>query len=46
MSTTILIVDDSRVTREVTKVYLIAKDVAFLEAPYQPVENLLSIGYS
>lgn len=30
--TTILIVDDSRVTREVTKVYLIAKDVAFLEA--------------
>lgn len=29
---TILIVDDSRVTREVTKVYLIAKDVTILEA--------------
>jgi CheY-like chemotaxis protein len=32
MTTRILIVDDSRVTREVTKVYLIAKDVSILEA--------------
>jgi CheY-like chemotaxis protein len=30
--TRILIVDDSRVTREVTKVYLIAKDVTLIEA--------------
>lgn len=30
--TTILLVDDSRVTREVLKVYLIAKDVTLLEA--------------
>ncbi len=30
--TTILIVDDSRVTREVLKVYLIAKDVTLVEA--------------
>lgn len=28
----VLIVDDSRVTREVTKVYLIAKDVTLLDA--------------
>ena len=32
MTTQILIVDDSRVTREVTKVFLIAKDVNLLEA--------------
>jgi two-component system, chemotaxis family, chemotaxis protein CheY len=30
--TTILVVDDSRATREVIKVYLIAKDVTLLEA--------------
>ena len=30
--TTILLVDDSRVTRELMKVYLIAKDVEFVEA--------------
>jgi CheY-like chemotaxis protein len=30
--TTILLVDDSRVTREVIKVYLIAKDVSLIEA--------------
>jgi CheY-like chemotaxis protein len=30
--TTILLVDDSRVTRELIKVYLIAKDVRLLEA--------------
>lgn len=32
MTTTILIVDDSRVMREVTKVYLIAKNVHIVEA--------------
>lgn len=31
---------------EATTLKLSAEDVAFLEAPYQPVENLLSIGYS
>jgi CheY-like chemotaxis protein len=32
MAIRVLIVDDSRVTREVTKVYLIARDVSILEA--------------
>jgi len=39
-------VEQIRQLIEAADITLDAADIAYLEAPYQPVENLLSIGYS
>ncbi|MFO0120120.1 MAG: aldo/keto reductase, partial [Burkholderiales bacterium] len=39
-------VEQIRQLIEAADIILDAADIAYLEAPYQPVENLLSIGYS